>query len=129
MSEQKTVQANLRLIRLEPWSVIRTGFLIAVSLAVTIITATLIFYVVLAGMGVFDAIDQLFGDITGTAGGLTDTFTLPVVFLGSLVTAGFEIVVTTAMAGMFAYIYNLTVPYSQGLEMTLAEEPVEDEDE
>ena len=129
MSEQKTVQANLRLTRLEPWSVIRTGFLISVSLAATIITATLIFYAVLAGLGVFDAIDQLFGDITGTSAGLTETFTLPVVFLGSLLTAGFEIVVTTAMAGMFAYIYNLTVPYSHGLEMTLTEDPIEPEEQ
>jgi hypothetical protein len=119
------VHANLRITRIEPWSAIKTGFLIAVSLAVAIIAATLIFYVVLSGMGVFDAIDQLFGDITGSAAGLTETFTLPVVFLGSLITAGFEIVVTTALAGMFAYIYNQTVPFTEGLEVTLTEDPVE----
>jgi ABC-type multidrug transport system permease subunit len=124
----KTVQANLRLTRLEPWSTLRTGFLISISLAVTIITATLIFYIVLAGVGVFDAIDQLFGDILGANAGMTETFTLPVVFMGSIVIAGFEIIVTTALVGMFAYIYNLTVPFTGGISVTMAEDQ-DDEDE
>jgi hypothetical protein len=83
---------------------------------------------VLAGVGVFDAIDQLFGDILGANAGMTETFTLPVVFMGSIVIAGFEIIVTTALVGMFAYIYNLTVPFTGGISVTMAEDQ-DDEDE
>ena len=124
MSE-KVVQANLRLIRLEPWSVLKTGFLISVSIAITIVTATVIFWIVLAGMGVFDSIDQLLGDLTGSSAGLTETFSLPVVFVGSIAVAAFEIIVTTALTGLFAFIFNLTVPFSDGLELTLAEDRIE----
>jgi len=118
------IRANLRLIRLDPWSLIRTGFLISVSIAITIVTATVIIYVVLAGMGVFDSLDQLLGDLTGGAGALTSAFTLPVVFGGSIVLALFEIVVTTALVALFGFIYNLTVPFTRGLEITLAEDAI-----
>jgi hypothetical protein len=116
------VRANLRLTRIEPYSLIRTGFLVSLSIAVTIITATFISYLVLAGMGVLDSIDALLGDLTGTDGGFSDTFTLPVVFLGSIMLAGFEIVVTTGLVALFGFIYNLTVPFTRGLQVTLAED-------
>lgn len=116
------VRANLRLTRIEPYSLIRTGFLVSLSIAVTIITATFISYLVLAGMGVLDSIDALLGDLTGTDGGFSETFTLPVVFLGSIMLAGFEIVVTTGLVALFGFIYNLTVPFTRGLQVTLAED-------
>ena len=116
------VRANLRLTRIEPYSLIRTGFLVSLSIAVTIITATFISYLVLAGMGVLDSIDALLGDLTATDGGFSDTFTLPVVFLGSIMLAGFEIVVTTGLVALFGFIYNLTVPFTRGLQVTLAED-------
>lgn len=73
-------------------------------------------------MGVLDSIDALLGDLTGTDGGFSDTFTLPVVFLGSIMLAGFEIVVTTGLVALFGFIYNLTVPFTRGLQVTLAED-------
>jgi hypothetical protein len=116
------VRANLRLIRLEPWSLIRTGFLISISIAITTVTSSVIIYLVLAGMGVFSSLDQLLGDITGSPGALTETFTLPVVFLVSIVVAAFEVFVTTALFAIGGFIYNLTVPFTRGLEVTLAED-------
>jgi Transmembrane domain of unknown function (DUF3566) len=120
----KEVRANLRLTRIEPWSLIRTGFLISVSIGITMVTASVIIYMVLSVMGVFSAIDQLLGDLTGGAGALTDTVTLPVVFLSTFVAALFETVVTTALIALFGFIYNLTVPFTRGLQVTLAEDVV-----
>ena len=117
------VRANLRLTRIEPYSLIRTGFLISLSIAVTIITATFISYLVLAGMGVLDSIDALLGDLTGTDGGFSETFTLPVVFLGSIMLAGFEIVVTTGLVALFGFIYNLTAPSVSGSKRKSPQKP------
>lgn len=125
---RQEVRANLRLTRIEPYSLIRTGFLVSLSIAVTIITATFISYLVLAGMGVLDSIDALLGDLTGTDGGFSATFTLPVVFVGSIVIAGFEIVVTTGLVALFGFIYNLTVPFTRGLQLTFAEDLVSGQD-
>ena len=39
---EKEVRATLRIIKLEPISLVRTGFLISVSIAITMFTATLV---------------------------------------------------------------------------------------
>lgn len=116
------VRADLRLVQIELWSLVRTGLLIALSIAASIVAATIVLYLLLMGMGVFDSVDQVLGDLTGGAGTLTDTFTLPYVTLISLVAAGFEVIVTTALITVFGLIYNLTVPFTRGLRVTLAED-------
>jgi hypothetical protein len=124
---EKEVRATLRIVRFEAMSLIRTGFLISVSIAVTMLTATLVIYVVLAGMGVFESIDSVLGDLTGSSAGLTETLTLPVVFFTSIVIGIFEIITTTSLFALFGFVYNATVPATSGLAVTLAEDPVETE--
>ena len=124
---EKEVRATLRIVRFEAMSLIRTGFLISVSIAVTMFTATLVIYVVLAGMGVFESIDSVLGDLTGSSAGLTETLTLPVVFFTSIVIGIFEIITTTSLFALFGFVYNATVPATSGLAVTLAEDPVETE--
>jgi hypothetical protein len=124
---EKEVRATLRIIKLEPMSLVRTGFLISVSIAITMFTATLVIYLVLAGMGVFESIDSVLGDLTGSSAGLTETLTLPVVFFGSIVVGVFEIITTTALFALFGFVYNATVPATSGLAVTLAEDQVETE--
>jgi hypothetical protein len=125
----KEVRATLRIVKFDPMSLIRTGFLISVSIAVTMLTATLVMYVVLAGMGVFESIDSVLGDLTGSSAGLTETFTLPVVFFSSVVIGIFEIITTTSLFALFGFVYNATVPATSGLAVTLAEDQVQIESE
>lgn len=127
--EDREIRANLRVIRLEPWSLLRTAFLISLSIAVTLVTASIIMYLVLAGMGVFSSIDALLGDIFGSPGAFTETFTLPVVILGSFVLAAFEVLTTTAFLVLTGFVYNLVVPFTRGLEVTLAEDVMGDRDD
>jgi hypothetical protein len=126
---EKEVRATLRIVKFDPMSLIRTGFLISVSIAVTMLTATLVMYVVLAGMGVFESIDSVLGDLTGSSAGLTETFTLPVVFFSSIVIGIFEIITTTSLFALFGFVYNATVPATSGLAVTLAEDQVQIESE
>ncbi|MCX6403025.1 MAG: DUF3566 domain-containing protein [Actinobacteria bacterium] len=126
---EKEVRATLRIVKFDPMSLIRTGFLISVSIAVTMLTATLVMYVVLAGMGVFESIDSVLGDLTGSSAGLTETFTLPVVFFSSVVIGIFEIITTTSLFALFGFVYNATVPATSGLAVTLAEDQVQIESE
>lgn len=128
-NNENEVRATLRLIRFEPFSLIRTGFLISLSIAITMLTATLVIYLVLAGMGVFESIDSVLGDLTGSSAGLTETLTLPVVFLTSIVVGIFEIITTTSLFALFGFVYNATVPVTRGLAITLAEDQVEIESE
>ena len=120
MSEQ--IQARLRLREFELLSLIRTGFLVSVSIAVTIVTSSVVIYVLLQGMGVFESVDQVLGDLFGSASTLSDALSFPVVLAGSIALGAFEVLVTTMLVALFGYIYNLTVPFTGGLEVTLSQD-------
>lgn len=124
-TSDKEVRAKLRIIKFDSMSLIRTGLLISLSIAITMFTATLVIYLVLAGMGVFESIDSVLGDLTGSSAGLTETLTLPVVFISSIVIGVFEVITTTALFALFGFVYNATVPATSGLAVTLAEDQVE----
>ena len=118
------VRANLRLVAFDLTSLTKTGFIISVSIAVTLVVASIVTYLLLLGMGVLSSVDQVLGDLTGGAGTLTETLTLPVVVFGSIGLGAFEVLVTTALVTLFGFIYNLSVPFARGLKVTLAEDRV-----
>lgn len=118
-------RARLRIESIDPWSAVRTAFLLGISLAATITVTFTVLYLFLSALGLFDAIDRVLGDVTGTGAvdaGITATLSLPRVLVLSLLIGIFETVVLTALAAVFAFIYNATVPVSGGLDVTLSEE-------
>ena len=118
-------RARLRIEEINPWSAVRTAFLLGVSLAATITVTFTVLYLFLTALGLFDAIDRVLGDVTGTGAvdaGISATLSLPRVLTISVLIGVFQTVVLTALAAVFAFIYNATVPVSGGLEVTLAED-------
>lgn len=118
-------RARLRIEAINPWSAVRTAFLLGVSLAATITVTFTVLYLFLTALGLFDAIDRVLGDVTGTGAvdaGISASLSVWRVFFVSLLVGIFETVVLTALAAVFAFIYNATVPMSGGLEVTLAED-------
>lgn len=118
-------RARLRIEAINPWSAVRTAFLLGISLAATITVTFTVLYTFLTALGLFDAIDRVLGDVTGTGAvdaGISATLSLPKVVTFSLLIGVFETVVLTALAAVFAFIYNAIVPVSGGLEVTLAED-------
>ena len=118
-------RARLRIEEIDPWSAARTAFLLGVSLAATITVTFTVLYVFLTALGLFDAIDRVLGDVTGTGAldaGISSSLSLVRVFVVSLVVGIFQTVVLTALAAVFAFIYNATVAISGGLEVTLSED-------
>jgi len=120
-----TRRARLRIESINPWSAVRTAFLLGVATAATIIVTAVVLYLFLAGLGLFDAIDRVLGDVTGSganASSITASFSLVRVLVFSILIGAFETVVLTALAAVFAFIYNATVPLTGGLEGTFAED-------
>ena len=118
-------RARLRIEEIDPWSAARTAFLLGVSLAATITVTFTVLYVFLTALGWFDAIDRVLGDVTGPGAldaGISSSLSLVRVFVVSLVVGIFQTVVLTALAAVFAFIYNATVAISGGLEVTLSED-------
>ena len=118
-------RARLRVEEINPWSAVRTAFLLGVAIAATIVVSFAVLYLFLSALGLFSAIDRVLGDVTGSgtgSTGVTETLSLQRVITFSTLVGVFETIVITALAAVFAFIYNATVPVSGGLEVTLAEE-------
>ena len=118
-------RARLRVEEINPWSAVRTAFLLGIATAATIVVTFSVLYLFLAALGLFDAIDRVLGDVTGTGTanvGIASTLSLPKVITFSLLIGIFETVIMTALAAVFAFMFNATVPLTGGLEITLAED-------
>jgi hypothetical protein len=118
-------RARLRIEEINPWSAVRTAFLLGVATAATITVTFTVLYLFLSALGLFDAIDRVLGDVTGTGAvnaGITGALSLSKVLTFTLLIGIFETVVVTALAAVFAFMYNATVPLTGGLDVTLAED-------
>jgi hypothetical protein len=119
-------RARLRVARADPWSVMKTGFLLSIAAGVITIVAVSLLWLVLDAAGVFSALGGTISDATGssTGGGfdLESYLSFGNVFLFTLVVAAVEVVLATALATLGAFIYNVCADYSGGVEVTLAEE-------
>ncbi len=118
-------RARLMVTRLDPWSVMKTSFMLAVSIAVVIVVAVAVLWMVLQVTGVFDSITRTVDDLTGTGTTTVDVGTL--ISFGrvmgiALVIAGVEVILVSALATLFAFLYNLSVGITGGLQITLSEE-------
>lgn len=124
-SAPTTRRARLFVTRLEPWSVMKAAFTLALSLAIVIIVASILIWLLLAVSGTFDILSTTVNDIGGSSSGLDVggflSFGRLVGF--ALVIAALEIALTTAFITVMAVIYNATVTFTGGVEVTLAEEP------
>jgi hypothetical protein len=115
--------ARLYLTHVDPWSVMKQAFLLSMALAVIILAASATLWIALESAGVIDAITRTATDVGGdSAASVTSYLSLGKVMGGSLVLAGIETVLVTALATLFAFLYNLAVGIGGGLEITLSEE-------
>ena len=90
-----------------------------------IIVATILMWLMLTISGTFDIINSTVDDIGGQGASAFDSFSF--VSFGrivgmALLVAALEIVLTTVLAVVFAAIYNATVTFTGGVEVTLSED-------
>jgi Transmembrane domain of unknown function (DUF3566) len=121
-------KARLRLLRVDPWSVMKTAFLLSVALGITLFVAVAVLWSVLDAAGVFTAVGDLVADLTTAEGNPESAFRLETYTALSRV-LGFttliavvDVVLVTALATLGAFLYNLSANLLGGLEVTLAED-------
>ncbi len=116
--------ARLFVSRIDPWSTMKTAFMLSLGLAVVLIVATILLWMVLEASGVFDAVNQAVNDVGGQASSfdIASVLSFSRVVGFSLLLAAFEIVMTSALATLIAALYNVTVGFTGGVEVTLSED-------
>ena len=119
-------RARLRLTRIDPWSVMKTSFLLAIAFGVVTVVSVFIIWSVLAAAGVWDSINQTVQDVVGGQ----DAADWDVEkYVGMSRVMGFTILVSvvdviliTAIATLGAFLYNMAAALLGGVELTLAED-------
>jgi hypothetical protein len=119
-------RARLRLVHLDPWSVMKTAFLLSIALGVVLVVAVAVVWSVLGAAGVWDSINKTVADMLG--GDTAQTFDVEN-YVGihrvlglTLVVAVVDVVLMTAIATLGAFLYNLAAALLGGIEVTLAED-------
>jgi len=119
-------RARLRLTRIDPWSVMKTAFLLSVALGIVMIVAVAIVWGVLGAAGVWDSVNRTVQDIVGSDS--SSTFNVKN-YVGTSRVLGFTMVVSvidvvllTAVATLSAFLYNMAAALVGGIEVTLAED-------
>ncbi|MEX5721245.1 DUF3566 domain-containing protein, partial [Geodermatophilus maliterrae] len=116
-------RARLQLRHIDTWSALKISLVLSIALFFIWMVAVGILYGVLSGVGVFDTLNDLFGQLGTASGGEGggDVITPGVVFGGAAVIGAINIVLMTALCTVAAFIYNLCADLVGGLEVTLAE--------
>ncbi|MDH2412787.1 DUF3566 domain-containing protein [Nocardioides sp. CER19] len=119
-------RARLRLTRIDPWSVMKTSFLLSIALGVVTIVSVFIVWSVLGAAGVWDSINQTVQDIVGgqDAGSfdVTDYVGMSRVMGFTMIVAVIDVVLMTAVATLGAFLYNMAAALLGGIDVTLTED-------
>ena len=119
-------RARLRLTRIDPWSVMKTSFLLSIAFGIVTVVAVAMIWQVLGAAGVWDSINQTIRDTLDSQ----ETATFDVEnYIGTSRVLGFtmlvaavDVVLLTAIATLGAFLYNMAAALLGGIELTLAED-------
>jgi len=120
-------RARLRLSRIDPWSVMKVSFLLAIAFGIVTVVSVFVVWSVLSAAGVWSSINNTVSD-TLSSGNNTSTFNIED-YLGMSRVLGFtmlvsviDVILITAIATLGAFLYNMAASLLGGIEVTLAED-------
>jgi hypothetical protein len=124
---RRTRRARLRISRIDPWSVMKTSLLFGIAGGIIFVVATYVLMSVVEATGLFTAVNSVVKDVLSSP---TDTQAFDITTyintkratgLAALIGA-IDVVIFTALATVFSFLYNLSATMLGGLEITLAED-------
>ena len=117
-------RVRLAVARVDPWSVMKLSFLLAVGAGIMMVVATAVVWYTLDGLHVFTKIN----DTINTLGGATIHFNLlnvvgfsRVISLATMI-AVVDVVLLTALSTIGAFLYNIVAALVGGIHLTLTDD-------
>jgi hypothetical protein len=121
-----TRRARLRLVHVDPWSIMKTAFLLSIAFGIVTVVAVAVVWSVLGAAGVWDSINRTVTDVLGSQSStqfdVRDYVGTSRVLGFTMIVAVVDVVLITAIATLGAFLYNLAAALLGGLEVTLAED-------
>jgi hypothetical protein len=119
-------RARLRMTRIDPWSVMKTSFLLSIALGVVTVVSVLMVWSVLGAADVWSSINQTVQDVVGGQDAsnfdIEDYIGTRRVVGFTIIVAAVDVVLLTAIATLGAFLYNMSASLLGGIEVTLAED-------
>ena len=117
-------RARLYVSRFDPWSVTKAAFILSLAIAIVLVIAVTAVWFILDRTGVIESLSGTVTDVVGSTSGLDLVTSLGFgqVIGSTLILASVEIILVSALAGLFTILYNLTVGITGGVEVVLSED-------
>ncbi len=119
-------RARLRLTRVDPWSVMKTAFLLSIAFGLVTVVSVFMVWSVLGAAGVWDSINQTVQNILGGDGAgdfdVQNYVGVSRVMGFTMLVAVIDVVLITAIATLGAFLYNMAAALLGGIEVTLTED-------
>jgi hypothetical protein len=122
----QTRKARLRLSRLDPWSVMKTAFLLSIAFGIVTWVAVFIVWSAIGAAGVFTNIDNTVNQVLGSPSAepfrIENYINTGKVMGFTTLLACADVLIITALATLGSFLYNIAATLLGGLEVTLASE-------
>ena len=115
-------KAQLRLVQVDAWSVMKTAFLLSIAFGIVTIVAVAIVWSVLGAAGVWDSLNTTVQTVMGNDFRVQDYIGTGRVLGFTMLVSAVDVVLLTAIATLGAFLYNLAATLLGGIEVTLAED-------
>ena len=119
-------RARLRLTRIDPWSVMKTAFLLSIAFAIVAIVSVIIVWSVLGAAGVWDSINSSIQNVIGGEDGsnfdVQNYVGMSRVLGFTMLISVIDVILLTAIATLGAFLYNMAAALLGGIEVTLVED-------
>ena len=118
-------RVRLTVSRVDPWSAMKISFLLSVALGIAGVVMVFVLWTILAGMGVFDQINGIVGQVVQDGDqrfDIMDFVGLGRVVSLSIVIAVIDVILVTAIATLAAFLYNVSSALVGGVQLTLTDD-------
>lgn len=118
-------RTDVRVRRIDPYSVTRLAFVVSVSLMIVTTVAVALFWLALSVTGVWDEINEAVATLLSDDAAsfdITNYLGFTRMVGSTLVLSGINVVLMTALATVGAHLYNLASVLLGGVEVTLTED-------
>jgi hypothetical protein len=104
--------------------VTKAAFILSLAIGIVLVVAVTAVWFILDRTGVIESLSGTLTDVVGSTSGLDLITSLGFwqVIGATLIVASVEIVLISALAGLFTILYNLTVGLTGGVEVVLTED-------
>lgn len=119
---QGSRRVKLTLSQLDPWSVLKLSFLVAIAFGIALVVAVALLWQIVDAIGLWDQINQIGTDFnSGKPLPFLEYFEFSKMLSYSVIVAVLNVVIITALGTLVAFLYNIVASLLGGLKVTLTD--------